>query len=179
MTVLRVQSLPVLANQHRQYFFWCFWCVFGMDILASRWYGGALSDEGKTITFDYRNTIQQILAWTSFWRWILLANAIGMLSLIGEGVHGGEVKEPSTVAQTLASTMAGRLHLYVRSISVFHSRNRSVMAKLCPRLSRMRWVLYKIGEVRCERCGNSSSDAVWRGERAVPDEFVVTLTIFM
>jgi hypothetical protein len=60
-----------------------------MDILASRWYGGALSDEGKTITFDHRITIQQILAWTSFWRWILLANTIGMLSLIGEGVHGG------------------------------------------------------------------------------------------
>jgi hypothetical protein len=39
-----------------------------------------------------------------------------MLSLVGEGVHGGEVKEPSTVAQTLASTMAGRLHLSAREV---------------------------------------------------------------
>ena len=152
-----------------------------MDVLASRWYGGASSDEGRAITFDHRITVQQILAWTSFWRWILLANVIEMLSLIGEGVHGGEVKEPSTVAQTLASMMAGRLHLDAREVCfcLSHSRNRSVMTKLFPGLSRMRWVLYKIGEARCERCGNSSNDAVWRGERSVPDEFVVTLTILM
>jgi hypothetical protein len=104
MTVLQVQSLPVLANQHRQTSFLavlvCFWNGHhGLEVV---WRSPALSDEGKAITFDHRITIRQILAWTSFWRWILLANVIDMLSLIGEGVHGGEVKEPSTVAQTLA-----------------------------------------------------------------------------